>query len=148
MNIEHLYNELAGSIDNFKLLLSEPCSPSPAVAQQLLLLTAELVKAIEFDKNGESDYIPNCLTDNIEESRVLLEKWLDTLKASPNRDEWKSEEFRRQHEQTNYRLYDFLKDPHTLMAVMGKHIDYEGWFKRNFPNGAESAEEVISKLNY
>ena len=148
MNIEHLYNELAGSLDNFKLLLSEPCSPSPAVAQQLLLLTAELVKAIEFDKNGESDYIPNCLTDNIEESRVLLEKWLDTLKASPHRDEWKSEEFRRQHEQMNYQFCDFLKDPHTLMAVMGKHIDYEGWFKRNFPNGASSAEEVISKLNY
>lgn len=58
----------------------------------------------------------------------------------------KSEEFRRQHEQLNYQLCDFLKDPHTLIAVMRKHIGYEGWFKRNFPNGASSKDEVLSKI--
>ena len=142
MNINDLYNELADSLDDFRSLLKKPSMRSPEVVKQLLLLTVELVKAIEFNRHGHQDKLPAHLVDNVEESRVALNNWLNTLEVSSD----SAEEFRRQHEQTNYQLYDFLKDPHTLIAVMEKHQNYKEWFNDNFPNGASSAEEVISKI--
>lgn len=138
MNINDLYNELTDSLDDFRSLLKKPSMRSPEIAQQLLLLTAELVKAIELDRCGHQDKLPTHLVDNVEESRVALKQWLDTLEVPLD----STEEFRKM----NYQLYDFLKDPHTLMAVMEKHSDYKAWFERNFPNGASSAEEVVSKI--
>lgn len=45
----------------------------------------------------------------------------------------------------SYSLADLLHDPATLMALMTKHPkDYEEWFTQTFPNGASSAEEVLS----
>lgn len=142
MEINDLYNELADSLDDFRSLLKKPSMRSPEIVQQLLLLTAELVKAIERNRRGHQDKLPAHLVDNVEESRVALNNWLDTLEVPSD----STDEFRRKHEQMNYQLYDFLKDPHTLMAVMEKHSDYKAWFERNFPNGASSVEEVISKL--
>lgn len=84
-NITDLYNELADSLDDFKALLSKPCTRSPEVAQQLLLLTAELVKSLEFNRRGEQSYIPNHLVDNVEASRAPLSKWLDELEV-PEKD--------------------------------------------------------------
>lgn len=47
----------------------------------------------------------------------------------------------------SYTLDTFLRDVPTLIKVMEKHLDdYEDWFATNFPNGASSAEEVLSKL--
>ena len=142
MNINDLYNELTDSLDDFKSLLVKPSMRSPEIVQQLLLLTAELVKAIELNRRGHQDKLPAHLVDNVEESRVALNHWLDILEVPSD----SAEEFRRKHEQRNYQLYDFLKDPSTLIVVMEKHSDYAEWFKRNFPNGASSAEEVVSKI--
>lgn len=142
MDINDLYNELTDSLDDFKSLLVKPSMRSPEIVQQLLLLTAELVKAIELNRRGHQDKLPVHLVDNVEESRVALNNWLNTLEVSSD----SVEEFRRKHEQRNYQLYDFLKDPSTLIAVMEKHSDYAEWFTRNFPNGASSAEEVVSKI--
>ena len=138
MNINDLYNELTDSLDDFKSLLVKPSMRSPEIVQQLLLLTAELVKAIELNRHGHQDKLPAHLVDNVEKSRVALNNWLDTLEVPSD----STDELRKM----NYQLYDFLKDPHTLIAVMEKHSDYKAWFEHNFPNGASSAEEVISKL--
>lgn len=44
-------------------------------------------------------------------------------------------------------LEDFLLRPKLLMPVIRKNIvDYEKWFKDNFPNGAHSEREILSKL--
>lgn len=49
--------------------------------------------------------------------------------------------------ETHYGLNDFLRDPTVLMKVMEKHPkDYAEWFEEKFPDGASSAEEVLSKL--
>lgn len=81
MNINDLYNELADSLDDFKSLLKKPSMRSPEVVEQLLLLTAELVKAIKLDRCGQQDKLPTHLVDNVEESRVALKQWLDTLEV-------------------------------------------------------------------
>ena len=130
MNINDLYNELADSLDDFKLL-KKPSMRSPEIAQQLLLLTAELVKAIELNKRGHQDKLPTHLVDNVEESRVALKQWLDTLEVSSR---------------GSYQLDNLRMDPPTLMAAMEKHKDFEGWFNQNFPNGASSKDEVLSKI--
>lgn len=46
-----------------------------------------------------------------------------------------------------YTLSSLQHDVPTLMKVMEKHLtDYAEWFSTEFPNGATSAEEVLSKL--
>ena len=109
-NIRDLYTELADSLDNFKLLFSEPCSSRPEVAQRLLVITSELVKALEYNRRGEIQYVPSSLTDNIETSRITLKQWLDKLTTEsgdhyvtePLADEARrvSGEFERQQAQT------------------------------------------------
>ena len=47
----------------------------------------------------------------------------------------------------SYTLEMFLRDPPTLIAVIEKYqAGYADWFDREFPYGASSAEEVLSKL--
>lgn len=82
MNINDLYNELADSLDDFRSLLKKPSMRSPEVVKQLLLLTVELVKAIELNRCGHQDKLPAHLVDNVEESRVALNNWLNTLEVS------------------------------------------------------------------
>lgn len=48
--------------------------------------------------------------------------------------------------QGDYDISKLVNDPSTLIAVMGKHPNYEEWFSNNFPNGASSADEVLRKL--
>lgn len=44
-------------------------------------------------------------------------------------------------------LEDFLKTPSLLLPVIEKHYgDYEKWFRDNFPNGAFSKEDILSRL--
>lgn len=47
----------------------------------------------------------------------------------------------------SYTLEVLFKDPPTLIAVIREHeTDYVEWFKREFPNGASSKDEVLSRL--
>lgn len=48
--------------------------------------------------------------------------------------------------QASYTLSSLQQDVPTLLKVMEKHFFYEHWFNTEFPNGAVSKEEVLSKL--
>lgn len=47
-----------------------------------------------------------------------------------------------------YTFDTYMRDPGVLMCIVPKHFDdYQEWFKKNFPNGATSREEVMEKIN-
>ena len=47
----------------------------------------------------------------------------------------------------SYTLYSLQRDVDALMKVLEKHpYDYAKWFHENFPNGASSKDEVLSRL--
>lgn len=57
-----------------------------------------------------------------------------------------SKEIRERHKVPYYSLVSLIHDPHTLIEVMYRHEDYTKWFATNFPNGASSKDEILSRL--